>query len=178
MSNSDALPNNNLTANAEILERLRERLSNSKENQQREHKRRYLIFRLADSWFAVEAGAVREISRLGSITKVPLTRDYVIGVVNLRGNVTAVVDIRDILGVPRRQLEPSARIIVLAAENLEAGILADAVAEVVEVTDSAIEPPLITLEREQAAYILGNFNLGEKVVSSLNPSNLLLNLKV
>jgi purine-binding chemotaxis protein CheW len=168
----------NQTTNQQILERLKERMNNGKETRQQDLKRRFLIFRLANDWFGVEAPFVREISRLGAITRVPLTRSYVAGVVNLRGNITAVIDIRSLLGLPTRVMENSARIVVLTAEGLEAGVLADAVAEVVEVQERYIEPALLTLEREQAAYTQGSFELGDRNISVLNPSTLLLNLKI
>jgi purine-binding chemotaxis protein CheW len=168
----------NQITNQQILERLKERLSNGKEARQQDLKKRFLIFRLINDWFGVEAHFVREISRLGVITRVPLTRSYVAGVVNLRGNITAVIDIRSILGLPTRAMDNSARIIVFTAQGLEAGVLADSVAEVVEIQERDIEPALLTLEREQAAYTQGSFKLGDRNISVLNPAALLPNLKI
>lgn len=144
-----------------------------------EAKVRLLMFRLGDEWFGLEAQQVREISRIGALTRVPLTPSHVMGVVNLRGSITAVIDIRGTLGLPQAVLDSSARIIVAKHEGLEAGIIAEAVVEMVEAPRSTLQPPLITVGSERAryaSYILEQKD--KKIVIVLNLASLLESLKV
>jgi purine-binding chemotaxis protein CheW len=164
--------------NAQVLELIKQRASTGKENQQREVKRRFLLFKLENDWYGVEATSVREISRVGDITRVPLTREYILGVINLRGIITAVMDVRPLLGLQQQPLEPSSRIIVFSGEGLEAGIVANQVAEVVDVPESAIEQTLSNVGMQSASYTIGSFTVGEKTVSIVDVGNLLVNLKI
>src|SRR5690349_13401266 len=138
-------------SNEDILEKLRQRnVSQGQSGAQRnEVRQRYLAFRLGQEWFGLEVQQVREISRLDNVTRVPLTPSHIMGITNLRGNITAVIDVRTVLGIETQPLTNSARIIVSTAQGLEAGILAEQVSEVVEIGRSQIEPPLLTLGHER-----------------------------
>jgi purine-binding chemotaxis protein CheW len=160
-------------SNAQIVEKIRS-LQNSKgTTKQAQARRRLLTFCLADQWFALDVNTVKEISRLGTITRVPLVSDHVLGVVNLRGNITAVLDVRSLLGLPRKTLSPSARVVVIKSENLEAGIVAEIVSEVVEINRDMLEPPLITTERDTARFYEGSFNQNGNQTICLNPGAIL-----
>ncbi len=117
-----------------------------------EPKIRLLIFRLGQEWYGLEAQQVREISRLSNLTRVPLTPSHVLGVVNLRGEVMAVIDVRKALGLPQTGLSETARIIVARHEGLEAGIMAEAVVEMIEANRSSLQPPLMAVESDRGRY--------------------------
>ncbi len=144
-----------------------------------EPKVRLLVFRLANEWYGMEAGQVREISRLSDVTRVPLTPSHVMGVVNLRGDVTAVIDIRGALGLPKSALDSSARIIVARNEKLEAGIIAEAVVEMIEVPRSALQPPLLTIDADRGRYASSVLEQKDnRIIIVLNLPSLLESLKV
>lgn len=105
----------------------------------------YLTFKLADEIFAFDVAKVREILELTSITKVPLTPDFMRGVINLRGSVVPVIDLRLNFNMQRTEKTVNTCIIVvevnLNGESLVLGVLADSVQEVIEMEPDHIEPP-------------------------------------
>lgn len=104
----------------------------------------YLTFRLGDEVFALDIGKVREVLDFTSITKVPRTPEFLRGVINLRGNVVPVVDMRLKFGMSRTENTVNTCIIIVEVEvddeTLVLGTLADSVQEVIEIDAAQIEP--------------------------------------
>ncbi len=107
--------------------------------------RQYLTFKLAQEVFAVDVEKVREILELTTITKVPKTPEYMRGVINLRGSVVPVMDLRLKFGMPASERTVDTCIVVVEVlhENdvMVIGALADSVQEVFELEPEQIEPP-------------------------------------
>jgi len=103
----------------------------------------YLTFTLAEEVFAVDVARVREILEISSITKVPQVPDFMRGVINLRGCVVPVIDLRLKFGMPETAQTVNTCIIVVEVdmdgENIVLGSLADSVQEVIEMEPSQIE---------------------------------------
>ena len=103
----------------------------------------YLTFTLADEVFAVDVARVREILEMPSITKVPQVPDFMLGVINLRGCVVPVIDLRQKFGMQETAQTVNTCIIVVEVamdgENTVLGSLADSVQEVIEMEPSQIE---------------------------------------
>ena len=110
-----------------------------------EEKETYLTFTLGEETFALQVANVREVLDLTDVTKVPRTPDFMRGVINLRGSVVPVVDMRIKFGLPAVQDTMDTCVIVvevnLDGETTEIGALADSVQEVFELAESDIEPP-------------------------------------
>ncbi|QSV45637.1 chemotaxis protein CheW [Geobacter benzoatilyticus] len=106
--------------------------------------RQYLTFQLADEVFAVEVAKVREILEFTSITRVPQTPDFMRGVINLRGSVVPVMDMRLKFGLPETEKTVNTCIIVVEVdhegETIIIGALADSVQEVFELEPDQVEP--------------------------------------
>jgi purine-binding chemotaxis protein CheW len=101
-----------------------------------------VLFRLADEHYALESRFVREVVRLVAATPIPGTPDFLVGVINLRGEILAVFDLRPFFGLERTESTDLARVLVLGNDRPEFGILADEAREVVTVhTDEILEPP-------------------------------------
>ena len=105
----------------------------------------YLTFNLGDDEFALEISKVREVVDYAPVTKVPRMPEYLCGVINLRGNVVSVVDLRLKLGMGRiRKTEDTCIVIVdvlMEGDVLQVGILADSVQEVIDLDTEQIQPP-------------------------------------
>ena len=105
----------------------------------------YLTFQLEDEIFAIDVSQVREVLDISTITKVPQTPDFMRGVINVRGSVVPVVDMRIKFGMPVVDNTLDTRIVVMEVEMGEEtvilGALADAVKEVIELEPTDIEPP-------------------------------------
>lgn len=106
--------------------------------------RQYLTFKLAEEIFAVDVAKVREILEWTTITKVPQTPDYMCGVINLRGSVVPVIDLKQKFGMASTAKTVNTCIIVVEVqqenETIVLGALADSVQEVFELEPANIEP--------------------------------------
>ncbi|WP_026840672.1 chemotaxis protein CheW [Citrifermentans bremense] len=105
----------------------------------------YLTFKLEDELFALDIGKVREVLDFTTITKVPQTPDYMRGVINLRGSVVPVVDLRLKFGMVTAEQTVNTCVIIveveLEGERVVMGAMADAVQEVLDLEPDQIEPP-------------------------------------
>jgi purine-binding chemotaxis protein CheW len=121
--------------------------------------RQYMTFTLGDEFFAIDVAQVREVLEISSITKVPTAPGYMRGVVNVRGQATAVVDLRLRFGLPPADDTVHTRIIVmeleLDGEPAVLGGIADSVHEVIELDPSAIDPPPRIAMRWRADFVQG-----------------------
>ncbi|MHB8876579.1 MAG: chemotaxis protein CheW [Myxococcaceae bacterium] len=111
----------------------------------------YLAFSLEDECYAVPIGELREIVKVPPLTELPRAAPSLLGVMNLRGEVLPVYDIKPrlrlsvaavrIAGPDPAPLPKAARVLIIRAEGGDAGVLVDAVREVVKMKPSALEPP-------------------------------------
>jgi purine-binding chemotaxis protein CheW len=115
---------------------------------------KYLTFKLGQEEYGLEILKVREINGLMDITAVPQMPTYMKGVINLRGTVIPVVDLRLKFGLPEVKHTEQTCIIVVNVGR-EIGIIVDTVSEVLDIPDSSIEPPPEMGARGEASCILG-----------------------
>ncbi|MDA8088610.1 MAG: chemotaxis protein CheW [Nitrospiraceae bacterium] len=108
------------------------------------HTSQYLTFRLDEEIFALDISQVREVLDYTTITRVPRTPDFMCGVINLRGSVVPVVDMRLKFGMPKTEQTINTCIIIVeiktGEEDVLIGALADSVQEVLELEPESIEP--------------------------------------
>ncbi len=119
----------------------------------------YLTFRLEDEVFALDISKVREVLDFTTITKVPRTPEFMRGVINLRGSVVPVVDMRLKFGMPRTERTVNTCIIIVEVavdgEKLVLGMLADSVQEVLDLGPDHIEPAPRIGTRLKTEFIKG-----------------------
>ena len=132
----------------------------------------YVTFSLGEELFGVEVTRTREILSMTPVTQVPQTPDYLLGVINLRGRVVPVVDMRLKLGLPAGEETEDTCIIVVEVlvedESIVVGALADAVREVLEVRSDQIEPPPRLGTRLNTEFITGMGKIDEQFMILLN----------
>ncbi len=116
---------------------------------------RYVTFRLEDEVYGINVMQVQEVLRVTEIAPVPGAPHYVLGIINLRGNVVTVIDTRERLGLDSKEMEESTRIVIIEADKMVVGILVDAVAEVVDLRTSEIESAPSVGNDESSKYIQG-----------------------
>jgi len=114
-----------------------------------------VTFMLKDEVYGINVMQVQEVLRVSEIAPVPGAPPYVLGIINLRGNVVTVIDTRGRFGLPPAELDDSSRIIVIESEKQVVGILVDAVAEVVELQESDIDAAPNVGSEESSRYIQG-----------------------
>ncbi|WKZ33817.1 MAG: chemotaxis protein CheW [Thermodesulfobacteriota bacterium] len=132
----------------------------------------YLTFRLEDEVFALDITQVREVLDFTTVTKVPRTPDFMRGVINLRGSVVPVVDMRLKFGMSRTEQTVNTCIIIveisLDGEKLVIGALADSVQEVIEIEPGQIEPPPRIGTRLNTDFIKGMGKRDEQFIIILD----------
>ncbi|MCK4626550.1 MAG: purine-binding chemotaxis protein CheW [Phycisphaerae bacterium] len=134
---------------------------------------KYLTFALAGEEYGLEILKVREIIHIMDITAVPQTPDYVKGVINLRGKVIPVVDLRIKVGMPEAERTNQTCIIVVDIGDVETGIIVDKVSEVMNILAEDIEDAPSFGANVNTDYILGIGKADEKVTILLDISKLL-----
>ena len=103
--------------------------------------REFVTFKIDAEEFAVDIANVREINRVAEVTRTPSAPSHVQGVINLRGKITPVVDLRTMLGFQFKAADQQNRIIVIEVGEVVVGLLVDAVSEVMPLPESAVEAP-------------------------------------
>ena len=103
------------------------------------NENQYVIFKLSDEFYAIKIDTVETIERDMEITRVPKTQGYVRGVINLRGEIVPVIDLRSRLGLAMKQADSETRIIVSKLNDMMVGYIVDATYEVKELLPSTVE---------------------------------------
>ncbi len=139
---------------------------------------KYMTFKLADEEYGLEILKVREIIGLMEITRVPRTRDFIRGVINLRGKVIPVVDLRLKFGMERCEATDQTVIIVVQCavdgRPLTMGLLVDQVLEVLSIDGSQIEPaPSLGQAAIEDDFILGVGKHEKRIVFLLDIARIL-----
>lgn len=132
----------------------------------------YLSFKIGDSSFCINVNKVLNILELTKITIVPQSPDYMLGVINLRGEVLPVVDARIKFGIPKQENTINTCIIVLdiefEKEMAHIGLLVDSVIEVFEIDDEALLPPPGIGSKYKSDFIKGIFKTENEFIMQLN----------
>lgn len=137
-----------------------------------ERRIKAVVFRLGTSYFAFPGCDVKEILPAGEIAWVPGTPAFLPGIINVRGDIESVVDIRYFLGMPLDATEYPLTLLV-SAEGLRSGVLVEEVLDVADVSAGSIDAPLATLAENVKAYVVGEFAYGGRNVTFLNAGALL-----
>jgi len=131
-------------------------------------ERQLVVFQLGAELYGVDIARVHEIIRLQSITRVPHAPSFVEGVINLRGKVIPVVDLRRRFGLPTSEHTRATRTVVVEIGDQVVGIIVDSVSEVLRVSTSTIEPPSPVVAGIDSEYLHGIAKLPERLVILLD----------
>jgi purine-binding chemotaxis protein CheW len=118
----------------------------------------WVTYRLGDETYGINVMQVQEVLRYTEIAPVPGAPDYVLGIINLRGNVVTVIDTRARFGLPPSDVTDNTRIVIIESDEQVVGILVDSVAEVVYLRSSEIESAPNVGTEESAKFIQGVSN--------------------
>ncbi|MFH5183191.1 chemotaxis protein CheW [Paenibacillus sp. TAB 01] len=114
-----------------------------------------IVFALAHEEYGVEVEKVRTIERMQPMTRVPKTPEFVKGVINLRGVVTPVIDLRGRFGFPESEYTDNTRIIIVAVKDIEVGLIVDSANDVIDVDTDCIDDPPEIVGGIKAKYLRG-----------------------
>ncbi|MCM1159805.1 MAG: chemotaxis protein CheW [Roseburia sp.] len=154
---------------------LKRATSSSVSDDDNNEKGKYMTFKSGNEYFGLAIQYVNEIIQMQEITAIPETEDYIKGLINLRGKVVPVIDVR--LRFKQEPLEYNDRtcIIVINVKSAVVGLIVEKIAEVVEINeDNILPPPKIGHgERAQNKYVYGIGKVGNAVKLLLDPDKLL-----
>lgn len=123
-------------------------------------------FLLAHERYALESASVREVAPIKEFTPLPCTPAFVLGLVNVRGRILPVIDIKKFFDLPEKGLTDLNKIVVLRAEGMEFGVLADAILGVRSLALAEVQPPPAGFTGIREAYLKGVGKQGEIVLDA------------
>jgi purine-binding chemotaxis protein CheW len=127
-----------------------------------------VAFKLGREEYGVSILQVVEIKRMTDITRVPYTPDYIRGVMNLRGSVLPVLDLKKRLGLESNEITDDTRIVIVKVDDLSVGLIVDAVSEVMTIAQENIENSQTVVTSVAANYLDGVGKLENRLLILLN----------
>jgi purine-binding chemotaxis protein CheW len=135
--------------------------------------RRWVTFRLDNELYGINVLQVQEVLRYTEIVPVPGAPEFVLGIINLRGNVVTVIDTRKCFALPLHEPDEATRIVIIESGKQVAGLLVDSVAEVVNIQNSQVETAPEVGTTESAKYIQGIANHSKEILILVDVNKLL-----
>ena len=132
-----------------------------------------MVFTLANETYGVDISTVNEIIRMQEITEVPRTPDFVEGVINLRGRIVPVIDLRKRFNLETSEETQSSRIIVVELNDITVGMIVDSVSEVLRLPKENTEPTPPMVSGVDSAYLKGVGKWGEQLIILLDINKVL-----
>jgi purine-binding chemotaxis protein CheW len=133
----------------------------------------WVTFRLAGETYGINVMQVQEVLRYTEIAPVPGAPGYVLGIINLRGNVVTVIDTRNRFGLQSGEMTDNTRIVIIETEGHVIGILVDSVAEVVYLRQSEVETAPNVGNDESAKFIQGVCHKNDELLILIELNKLL-----
>jgi len=133
----------------------------------------YLVFSLVDREFALPAAAVQGVERLDAVTSVPNVASWVAGVINLRGSICSVVDLRAFLDLEKLPFNPRTRLLSTKYNEMLICLVVDSVSEMVPITPHAVDHSTRSIPQWVASYASGVAAVGKRQVILLDAARLL-----
>lgn len=127
-----------------------------------------VVFTLANETYGVAISAVNEIIRMQDITEVPRTPEFVEGVINLRGRIVPVIDLRKRFGLEAAEATQASRIMVVELGGLIVGMIVDSVTEVLRLPTDCIEPTPAIASSVDSAYLRGVGKWNDRLIILLD----------
>jgi purine-binding chemotaxis protein CheW len=133
----------------------------------------WVTFRLADETYGINVMQIQEVLRVTEIAPVPGAPNYVLGIINLRGNVVTVIDTRTKFGLMPKQVDDLSRIVIIESDGQVVGMMVDSVAEVADVRESEIDSAPNVGNNESSRYIQGVCSREDYLLILVDLNNLL-----
>lgn len=133
----------------------------------------YVTFSLADETYAIDVLQVQEVLKMTDIAPVPGVPAYILGIINLRGDVVTVIDARRRMSLPYREPDDASRIVIIDVGHQNVGILVDAVAEVVQISPGSVDPAPAVGNDQTSRFILGVTSTDEGLTILIDLNKLL-----
>lgn len=144
-----------LDARLAVLKERARRIAREQQAAPSDQQIEILVFQLAWENYAVETSFAREVFPLDDLTPIPCTPAFILGVINLRGELCPVIDLKRLFGLPEQGLANATSAVILKSATMEFGILADVIVGVRSLALGEIQPPPATLTGINATFLRG-----------------------
>jgi len=129
---------------------------------------RVLSFSLGKESYGVHVTEIKEVLRVPRFTRVPNSPDFIVGVMNLRGEIISIVDLKYFLGLGGREITKESMIVVTDVRGALIGVLVDGIKDALDIEEAAIQPPLGMVKKEVAEYTKGEVQLGGTILTLID----------
>jgi len=136
-------------------------------------EQQYVVFRLMGQHFGAAIDVVREVTNLTPVTRLPNTPEYVEGVMDLRGEVLPVINLRKRIGAPTREADAESRLMILSLGERSAAVIVDGVEQVLTMNTDQIIAPDAHVVMHGKDYVIGVARSGESLVVILDLARLM-----
>lgn len=143
-------------------------MANNENNVAAEENLQVVAFKLRNEEYGISILNVQEIRNLTDITRVPFAQDFIKGVINLRGSVLPVIDLKQRLGLEETPYTDDTRIVTVTIDDLHVGMLVDAVTEVLTLTAKPIDAKKAVNGKELTKFLSGIGNIDGRLIIMLN----------
>ncbi len=135
---------------------------------------KYVIFKLCKEYYGISIDNVISIEKMGQTTRIPNAPDYVKGVINLRGEVVPVINLRSKLGMESDDSSSNnSRVVVVTVNEIIAGLIVDSSSEVLEIDKENIDKPPANEDNQFVEYISGIGKTSDRLIILLNLTKIL-----
>lgn len=131
-------------------------------------ERQIVAFSLGQETYGVDIASVREIIPIQKIVPVPRAPDFVEGIINLRGRIVPVLDLRKQFGFEEKKGDPNQRIVLVESGQESIGVIVDSVSSVLRISEGSIEPAATVVVGNEIEYIQGIAKVGEELIVLLD----------
>ncbi len=135
-----------------------------------------VIFTLLNDYYAFQGESIKEILPTSKINMVPGVPNFILGVINVRGDIESVININDFLGLPDQSTGKDKNIIIAEGAGIRSGILVSSVEDVMDFPEASIQPPLSSLNEKIKQFVIGETDYKKKSVTVLNVQEILKNI--
>ncbi|NLY18736.1 MAG: purine-binding chemotaxis protein CheW [Clostridiaceae bacterium] len=141
-------------------------------------KKQYIIFRIDKDEYGADIGNVTVIERFINITRVPETPQYLKGVINLRGDIIPVMDLRVRFGIQEKEPDEDTRIVIFDINKISFGVIVDSVAEVMQLEESKVESVAEIMADSNHDYLSSVTKIDSRIITIINVEKLISDMMV
>lgn len=151
-------------------------MANEENMNEMDEGRQVVAFKLRDEEYGVSILNVQEIRNLTDITRVPFSADFIKGVINLRGSVLPVIDLKKRLGLAETPYTDDTRIVTVTIDDLHVGMLVDAVTEVLTIDNKPVDTKKAINDKSGSRFLSGIGNVDGRLIIMLNLEEIIGNV--
>lgn len=136
-------------------------------------EKKYVVFKLENEFYGIDIESVQGIEKVQDFTKVPNSKDYIKGVINLRGEVVPIIELRKRFGLVEKEIDENSRIIVVFLNDIQVGILVDSSSEVIEFSPEDIDIAPTSIENSHEDFVKAIGKKDDRLIILLSTEKIL-----